>query len=1122
MKCPECQADNREGAKFCNECGKKLEIACPECGNLNQIGSKFCDECGHRLDLFTKEAPKPLSPEEKIEKIQKYLPKGIAEKILAQRDRIEGERKQVTVMFCDMKGYTSLSEKLDPEDVYAIMDQVYEILIHKVHDYGGTVNEMTGDGIMALFGAPIALEDAPQRAIRSAYAIHREMARFSDKIKQEKPGLPPLKMRIGIHTGPVVVGTLGNDLRVEFKVVGDTVNLASRMESLAEPGTTFVTEDTFKLTEGFFRFEGLGERRIKGKEKPVNVFRVISPSTRRTRFDVSTERGLTQFVGRDRELEIMLDCLERAKMGRGQAVSIVSEAGIGKSRLLYEFRKAIANEDVTFFEGRCLSYSRNVPFHPVIDLLKTNFDIREEDSDDLIKEKVKKGLAIVGADEASTLPYLLELLSVKDSGINQIMMSPEARKERISGALKQIILKGAALRPLVLAIEDLYWVDNSSVEVFKDLLDDIGGAKIFLIFTYRPTFVHTWGAKSYHSQITLNRLSNRESLTMAASLLGTDNIHSDLEELILEKTEGVPFYIEEFIRTLKDLKTIERKDGQYGIVKDIQEIIIPSTIQDVIMARVDALPQGAKELLQAGSAVEREFSYDMIQKITGLPEKELLSSFSVLKDAELVFERGIYPDTSFIFKHALTRDVVYNSLLTKRKKKLREEIGVAIEELNKENISEYYGVLVEHFIYGENYEKGADYSKLAEKKAENAGSINDAIAYAKKRISCLEKLPVDDDVENKIISARTVLGLYYLQLGSAVEAKAAVDPIVDLAIKRNYKRRVSQINIILGQYYFGVDEDYPKALEYLEKALKVAEELNDYLSIVLANNIMGHCLSGNGEFAKALSCYEKALGINVMANVRWGIVALKTNIVLFVYSCQGNAELSYQLSHEALRIADESGDIFSKANANLAHGGSYFLKGYLEEAEKHLLKAIDFCQKSNQLLYGAAAMCYLGNIYLRRKDYKSVQEYCERSISILQHDITGSSFFMLNKTYIALAKVMNKEKDINLNKILKFEDKKNKWFEGLMSNHIAKILLNIDDQHVSEAEDWIKKSIETNQKYGMMWNLAQDYALYGELFKRKGDPSKAKEKLNKAIEISKECGADGWVEKYEKELDSIS
>jgi predicted ATPase len=562
---------------------------------------------------------------------------------------------------------------------------------------------------MALFGAPIALEDAPQRAIRSAYAIHREMVRFSERMKQEKENIPPLKMRIGIHSGPVVVGTLGNDLRVEFKAVGDTVNLASRMEGIAEPGSTYVSEDTFKLTEGLFRFEALGGYAVKGKTDTVQAYRVIAPSASRTRFDVSAERGLTPFIGRERELELLLNGFERAKTGRGQAFSIMAEAGVGKSRLLYEFRKAVSNEDVTFMEGKCRSYSRGVAYHPVIDMVKSHFDIVEGDGDFEIREKLKRGLKILGTDEASTLPYLLEFLSVKDSGIETISLSPEARKDRLTEVLKRITLKLSEIRPLIWAIEDLHWIDKSSENVCKSFLDSITGARVFLMFTYRPEFVHTWGAKSYHNHVDLNRLSNQESLAMESHLLGTEDIDSGLKELILEKTEGIPFFLEEFIKSLKNLKIIERKGNTYHLAKDIREVTIPSTIHDVIMARVDTLIEGAKEVLQIGSVIEREFRYELIKQVSGLPEQELLFRLSILKDAELLFERGIYPENTYIFKHALTQEVVYDSILIQKKKRLHEEIGNAIEELYKDNLHEHYGVLAEHFIYSENWLKGAKY-----------------------------------------------------------------------------------------------------------------------------------------------------------------------------------------------------------------------------------------------------------------------------------------------------------------------------------------------------------------------------------------------------------------------------
>jgi class 3 adenylate cyclase/tetratricopeptide (TPR) repeat protein len=1123
MKCPKCQFENPDDAKFCNECANKLELICPKCGKANQPGSKFCNECAHRFTRPSEPVPKVLSFDEKLKKIQRYLPKGLTEKILSQRDRIEGERKQVTVMFCDMEGFTPLSELLGIEEAYAIMDQVYEILIHKVHDYEGTVNEMTGDGIMALFGAPIALEDASQRAIRSSLAIHREMAKFSDQLKQEKKDVPSVKMRIGIHTGPVVVGTVGNDLRVEFKAVGNTVNLASRMEGQAQPGTTYITEDTFKLTEGLFHFEGLGQRVLKGKEEPINIYRVIAPSTRRTRFDVSADRGLTPFVGRERELELLLDGFERSKAGRGQAFSIMAEAGVGKSRLLYEFRKAVAHEDVTFLEGRCLSYSRGVAFFPIIDILKANFDIREGNRDREIREKVKKGIKIVRADEASTLPYLLELFSVKDSGIKKSAMSPEGKKDRIMEAAKRITFKGAEIRPLILVYEDLHWMDKSSEGLLKIVLENIPGAKILMIFTYRPEFVHTWGAKSYHSQVTLNRLSNRESLAMVTNLLGTEEIDRDLEDLILEKTEGIPFFIEEFIRSLKELEIIEKSDNRYHLAKDIHDLTIPSTIQDVIMARVDSLSEGAKELLQTGSVIEREFSHELIKTVTSLSQEELISHLSVLKDSELIYERGIYPESTYIFKHALTRQVVYDSILTKRKMKLHGEIGNAIEELCKDNIGEHCEVLAGHYITSEDYEKGAEYSSLAAKKARMGASFNDAIAYAEKGAACLEKLPLTEHVEKQLIDARVNLGLYYNQVYNHVGAKEAVEPIIELALKRGYKKRLSHIYTIMGTHSFMVDGDYSNAFQYLGVALEIAQKLNDFNSLWMANHWIGHALAESCEFERALFHLERALKVSMAANIPWSISLIKSCIANTVHNNQGRADLGYQINQESLRIAEESGDTLSKAEAYTSRGCSCYLKGFPDEAEGHLLKAVDYSERINYFSWSGPSNAGLGEIYFDRGEYQKSQDFYNKAISLLERGRLWPSLINLYEIALVRAKAMNDEKDIDLESVYKYKDEsKIKLYNGMMARYISEILFHVDDQQMSEAEDWIKKAIKTDKRNGTIWNLGKDYAHYAELFKRKGDQPKAREKLNKAIEIFKECGADGWVKKTEDELVVLS
>jgi class 3 adenylate cyclase/tetratricopeptide (TPR) repeat protein len=1095
MKCPKCQTENPDTQKFCGQCGAKLEKICPNCGEGNPPEYGFCGECGHNLTETAETEKKPPA--------------------------VDSERKHITVLFSDLSGYTAMTERLDPEDVKDIMSQIFGDIAQVVAKYEGFIERFIGDAVMALFGVPKVHEDDAVRAIKAAREIHALVETASPGL--EKKVGQPLSMHSGINTGLVVTGEVNLE-KGTHGITGDAINLASRLEGLAESGEILVGHETYRQAEGYFIFERLGPKKVKGKEKLVKAYRVIAPSTRRTRFDVSAERGLTHFVGRERELEFLLDGFERAKTGQGQAFSIMAEAGVGKSRLLYEFRKAISKDDVTFLEGKCLSYSRGVAYHPVIDILKATFDIGDGDGDSEVREKVKRQLKVLEVDEASTLPYLLELLSVKDSGIDKISMSPEGRKDRIMEALKRIVLKGSEVRPLIMAIEDLHWLDKSSEDVSKYLLESISGAKVFLIFTYRPEFVQTWGGKSFHSQVNLNRLSNRESLAMSRHLLGTEDIDGKVEQFILEKAEGVPFFVEEFIKYLKDLKIIEKKGNKYQMAKDIQDVTIPSTIQDVIMAKVDSLPEGAKDVLQTGSAIEREFGYELIKRVTGYSERELLSHLSALRDSELVYERGIFPKSTNIFKHALTRDVVYDSILTKRKKELHHEIGQAVEELYKDNINEHYEVLADHYIASENYEKAAAYSKLAGKKAEKAASLNDAIAYAKKRVASIEKLPKTDDVDKQLIDARTILGLYIAQMNHFAEAKEAVDPIFNLALESDYKRRLSQIYTIVGAYSTFVEEDFLEASKHLEKALEISEEVNDIISFVLANYWLGTALSLNCEFEKAYFHINKALEINVAVNNLWGIAGMKSSIG-FIYCWHGKINLAYQASSEALQIAKESGDIYSKSISYNAHGVSCYCKGFFKEAVRHLVRGADLCERINNLFWGSISRYILGYAYFDMGEYQESRNYYNEAVSILDQANLLPSFSNLCKigSGSARAKIINNEKDINLESVCDYREKnKIKLYDGYIERYIGEILLNIDDEHVSEAEGWIKKAIEADGRNDTRWHLGRDYALYAELFKRRGDQQKAREKLSKAIEIFKECGADGWVEKYEKELAALS
>jgi class 3 adenylate cyclase/tetratricopeptide (TPR) repeat protein len=1117
MLCPKCQFDNADGMNFCGKCGTKLETFCPQCNFGNPSGYEFCGKCGYKLSFPSETATKELSFDEKLTKIQKYLPKGLTDKILSQKDRIEGERKHVTVMFCDLQGFTTLSEQLGPENAYGIMDDVYELLIHKVHDYEGTVNEMTGDGIMALFGAPIALEDAPQRAIQSSLAIHREMAKFSDRIKQERKGLPPLKMRVGLHTGPVVVGTVGNDLRVEFKAVGDTVNLASRMEGLAEPGSTYVTEATFRLTEGLFRFEAMGKKEIKGRKEPTKVYRVIAPSTSRTRFDVSTERGLTPFVGRERELELLLDGFERSKAGMGQAISIIADAGLGKSRLLYEFRKIISNEDITFLEGKCLSYSRSLVYHPIIDILKANFDISDDDKDLQIREKIEKGLEILKAEEASILPYLLELLSVKDDGIDKIPLSPEARKDRILGALKQIVLKSSEIKPLIMAYENLHWIDQSSEEFLKGLLDAISGARVFLIFTYRPEFIHTWGGRSYHSQVNLNRLSTRETLMMASHLLGTVEFDKKIEQLVLEKTEGVPFFIEELINSLRDQKIIEKKDNKYHLTKDIREAIIPSTIHDVIMARVDSLPEGAKGLLQTGSVAGREFSHHLIKKVTEFSKEELLSHLSVLKDSELLYERGIYPQSNYVFKHALTQEVAYNSLLQKRRTELHEKIGKAIEKIHADRLEELCEMLAYHFLQGEDWQRAYRYSQEAGLKAYSHSAYEQAQRYFEDALTAIKKLPREKNRIEQEIDLRLNMRSPLVALGRHEAWGEWIRGAEPLAREIDDDARLSNVLNYLSSLHW-IHGQHRKAIELGEKALNFAEKAGHFSYQVATMNHLGIFFFNIGDYPKQIEIHQKvrkrlvgehAFKLHGLASLPG---AFSRSMLVLGMAELGNFDKIEEIGHEALEIAEQVRNALTLTFVYNFLAMAYLRLGKLEPALPLLEKGHELGLSSEAQSMFSYTAGSLGYAYLLAKEPR-------RALTVLEEgakDENLQASFWPTHPLTVLADAYRAVGEVALatetaSRALKLADKREeRGFEAWAMLVMAGI--NDAAERLEEAKQWYRRALQQASNLSMRPLVAHCHKGLSNCYLSLGNEKEAQLENKIALEIYRSLGMTHWLD----------
>jgi class 3 adenylate cyclase/tetratricopeptide (TPR) repeat protein len=1113
LQCPKCRIQNPQENKFCRDCGAKLVASCPDCGSKVLSDDKFCGKCGCRLDLKT--TPKEPASTSDISRLQRYLPEGLAQKILSQKDRIQGEMRQVTVLFCDMEGFTTIAEKIGPEAVYALMDKVYEILIHAVNAYEGTVNELTGDGIMALFGAPIALEDAPQRAVRAAIAMHKEITRFSERMTQEK-GFFPIRMRIGINSGPVVVGTVGNNLRVEFKALGDTVNLASRLQNLAAPGTTLVTEETFKLTEGFFRFENLGEKQVKGKSEAVRVYQVLAPSSRRTRFDVSAERGLTPFLGRNRELELLLVGLARAKEGIGQIFQVCGEAGIGKSRFLYEFRKAVSGGNLIFLEGRCLSFAGGAPFYPIADLLKGLFEVQENDSGATIREKVKNALGLRKAEEGQMLPYLLELLGVQDSGLEQIALSHEGRKDAMINAICQTLLRGDGTQTIVIALEDLHWADPSTLEALRRIFDDMVNATVLIVLTCRPDFFHNWGSRSYFNQITLNRLSNREVQLMASQLLAAESVDPELQKLVFGKSEGVPFFVEELIKSLFSMGLIEKLDSKVSLSGDRRFLDIPSTIQDIIMARVDRLDEDARRVLKVASAIEREFTLDLINAVTGFPEDLLAISLAALKEAELLYERVAPSSVFFVFQHALTRDVVYASILSNERKKLHRRIGNTLAQKSGDERLGPYAVIAGHFFECEAFAEAAKYFQRAA-RAEKNTSIPDAIAHTRKRVDCLTRSPAN---AREMIDARTALALYLIQINHWVEAMEAIEPIEHAAREEKYWKRLGQIRNVRGCYVGFVEEKWSKAIKTLAEALDIAAGQQDNITLSLANMWGGVFQHYNCNFNQAESSFNRALDINVAVQSAWGIAAMKAQMAYFCHFYTAKVGALIENATEALKLATESDEPISMGIAHTTFGAALFARYRLTEAMDHLIAGKALLERVGLYGWASIAQLILAETCFEHGQYHQSMAYYEQIGRYLQQGRCIPSMMRMADLGVARCKVRLGSRDIDFLHLKAVQQKNQlRVYEGWHYRIIGEILVNMGGHHVPEAQFWIRKGIEADERNGTKFHLAAGHVLLSRFHNIQANSDRTRTQLGTAIEIMRSCGAEGWAVKYEQDLE---
>ena len=1118
MKCPKCQFENREGVKFCEKCGFKIELVCPACGAKIPPDRQFCGECGTALEK-PKEAP-PINYSEP----KSYTPKFLVDKILTTRSSIEGERKLVTVLFADVANYTSMSEKLDPEEVHQIMDGCFRILMDEIHKYEGTINQFTGDGVMALFGAPIAHEDHAQRACYAALSIQNTLREYGEKVKRES-GFD-FRMRMGLNSGPVVVGSIGDDLRVDFTAVGDTTNLAFRIETAAKPGTILVSGHTHKLAKDFFKFESLGKVPVKGKEELQEAYELLMTSEVKTRIEAAAVAGLTKFVGRRKEMEALQEALEKVRSGSGQVVGIVGEAGVGKSRIIFEMRKMFQRGEYGYLEGRCLHYGGLMAYLPILDILRSYFEIKEGEQEFPIKRKIKEKIFQLDEKLKSVLPPFQELLSLRVDDEAYRKLEPKQKREKIFEAIRDLLIRESQNRPLVLVFEDLQWIDKTSEEFLDYFIGWLANTPILLILLYRPEYTHRWGSKSYYNNIRVDQLSLGTSAELVQFILNEGEIVTELRELILNKAAGNPLFMEELTHTLLENGSIQKKDDQYILSRRPTDIQVPDTIQGIIAARMDRLEENLKRIMQVASVIGREFAFRILQAISGMRE-ELKAQLLNLQGLEFIYEKSLFPELEYIFKHALTQEVAYNSLLLKRRKEIHERIGKAIEELYPERLEEFYEMLAYHYARGEGLEKASQYLKLSGSKAARNHSLWEAYSFYKEALATLHRLPETAENKEERLEVLVLMVTPLLLLGFPEGSLETLQVGESLSKDLGDNRRLAFFHGRMGAYYTFRGSPL-LGVKYLEDALKEGRKIQDIDLIVPIAQGLCASYTGTGQFGKVVDIAPWV--IDLLEKTERESDSFAHFVNPYSHLCGfcgmsmgylGNFEEGKIFLEKGLRHAAQIDDLRTLGIVEYFWGLFFHNKGEWKPAIEHFQNCIKYSEEVKFLAILGWAWALLGHAYFYLGDPEMGRRYVEKGLKI-QRD-SGVEWnlslypLILGDIHLHLGDLKNAQSFMD--EALRLSQKNNeKWMEGFSWMALGGISGRTETPQIHKAEEYILQGMKILDELKMKPSCAGGYLALGELYANAGQKEKALESLKKAESMFQEMGMDYWLGRTRKVL----
>jgi class 3 adenylate cyclase/tetratricopeptide (TPR) repeat protein len=919
-----------------------------------------------------------------------YVPRHLAEKILTSKTALEGERKQVTVLFADLKGSMEIFADRDPEEARKILDPVLERMMEAVHRYEGTVNQVMGDGIMALFGAPLAHEDHAVRACYAALRMQELVNRYAEGARRTH-GVNVL-IRVGLNSGQVVVRAIGSDLHMDYTAVGQTTHLAARMEQLAKPGGILLTASTLELVEGLVAVKALGPVPVKGLGDPVEVYEMTGTGPARTRLHAAARRGLTRFVGRDTELEQLFRVQQFVSAGNGQIAAVVGEAGVGKSRLVYEFTHSHRLEDWLVLESASVSYGKASSYLPVIDLLRGYFKIHDHDDLREIREKVTGKLLTLDENLKPALPALLALLDVPVDDATWRTLDPPERRRRTLEAVRRLLLREAREQPVLAIFEDLHWIDSETQAFLNALVDSLGSARLLLLVNYRPEYQHTWVSKTYYSQMRVDALPAESAEELLQSLLGDDPGLAPLKQLLVKR--GNPFFLEETIRTLVETKALTGMRGQYWLTQPIQGIQVPATVQAVLAARIDRLPGEDKRLLQVASVVGEDIPFALLQAIAELPEETLRGGLDRLQSAEFLYESSLFPDPEYAFKHALTHEVTYSGLLHDRRRNLHARIVDAIETLHHDRLGEHIERLAHHALRGELQDRAVHYLRLAGLKATERSALRDAATWLEQAINVLGTLPESRSMLEQAFEIRFEQRTALLQLNQLRQALACLCEAGKHAETLNDDRRRARVYAFLTNIHALLGE-LDKAQASGIRALAIAQPLEDLELRINATGFLGQAHYYMAEYERAVELLTGNLAA-LPADRDYAHPALISvaDRCWLVSSLAHLGRFAAAADHaaEAIRIAEPTHRAITIGLAHLGATTLRLLKGEWAKARSLSERWINVTTSGNVLLQlplaiscSAWAHAQLGEVNETLNHLREGERALERSELVFQH-----------------------------------------------------------------------------------------------------------------------------------------